>query len=176
MNNKHNAIWRNSLVYIWFSPKISCLQTLAILWVFGTYHRGERKWPRRASSNAVTLWHLLLRYIKLQIFKYIRGLLRTRVFRVPLRMHEPYDHTIPYHPVHPRKRVTTFKLKCVSAKFILRTYATKYFPCWNMFNTLHTVCFMHELSIYKIKRICHRAYFFRISYWSFQHLTNFLKI
>ena len=59
---------------------------------------------------------------------------------------------------------------------VLRTYATKYFPYWNIFNTLHTVCFMHELSIYEIKRICHRAYFFRISYWSLQHLTNFLEI
>ena len=39
----------------------------------------------------------------------------------------------------------------------LRTYATKYFPYWNIFNTLHTVCFMHGLSIYQIKRICHRA-------------------
>ena len=58
----------------------------------------------------------------------------------------------------------------------LRTYATKYFPCWNMFNTLHTVCFMYGLSIYLIKRICHRAYFFRISDGSSQHLTNFLKI
>ena len=58
----------------------------------------------------------------------------------------------------------------------LRTYATKYFPCWNIFNTLHTVCFMHGLSIYEIKRICHHAYFFTISYGSFQHLTNFLKI
>ena len=46
----------------------------------------------------------------------------------------------------------------------LRTYATKYFPCLNIFNTLHTVCFMHVLSIFGIKRICHRAYFFRISY------------
>ena len=45
-----------------------------------------------------------------------------------------------------------------------------------MFNTLHTACFMHGLSIYEIKRICHRAYFFTISYGSFQHLTNFLKI
>ena len=58
----------------------------------------------------------------------------------------------------------------------LRTYATKYFPYWNTFNTLHTVCFMHGLSIYEIKRICHRAYFFRISYWSLQHLTKFLEI
>ena len=49
----------------------------------------------------------------------------------------------------------------------LRTYATKYFPCWNFFNTLHTFCFMHGLSIYEIKRICHRAYFFRISYGGF---------
>ena len=45
-----------------------------------------------------------------------------------------------------------------------------------MFNTLHTVCFVHGLSIYEIKMICHRAYFFRISYGSFQHLTNFQKI
>ena len=44
------------------------------------------------------------------------------------------------------------------------------------FNTLHTVCFMHELSIYEIKRICHSAKFFIISYGSFQHLTNFLDI
>ena len=59
---------------------------------------------------------------------------------------------------------------------LLRTYATKYFPHWNILNTLHTVCFMHGLSIYEIKRICHHAYFFRISYWSLQHLTNFLEI
>ena len=39
-----------------------------------------------------------------------------------------------------------------------------------MFNTLHTVCFMHGLSIYEIKRICHRAYFFRIS--SLVHMHN----
>ena len=37
----------------------------------------------------------------------------------------------------------------------LRTYATKYFPCWFHLNTLHTVCFMHGPSIYEIKRICH---------------------
>ena len=37
-------------------------------------------------------------------------------------------------------------------------------------------CFMHGLYIYEIKRICHHAYLFRISYGSFQHLTNFLKI
>ena len=36
--------------------------------------------------------------------------------------------------------------------------------------------FMHRLSIYEIKIICHRAYFFTISYGSFQHLINFLKI
>ena len=41
--------------------------------------------------------------------------------------------------------------------------------------TLHTVCFMRVLSIYEIKRICHCAYFFKISYGSYQHLTNFLK-
>ena len=45
-----------------------------------------------------------------------------------------------------------------------------------MLDTLHTVCFMHGLSIYEIKKICHRAYFFRISEGSFQHLTNFQKI
>ena len=31
---------------------------------------------------------------------------------------------------------------------------------------------MYGLSIYEIKRICLRAYFFIISYGSFQHLTN----
>ena len=66
---------------------------------------------------------------------------------------------------------------CVRFLRYLRTYmyATKYFPCWNMSNTLHTVCFMHGLSIYEIKRICHCAYFFIISYGSFHHLTNFLN-
>ena len=63
-----------------------------------------------------------------------------------------------------------------SASKSLRTYATKYFPHWNIFNTLHTVCFMHGLSIFELKRICHRAYFFRITYWSLQHLTNFQEI
>ena len=58
----------------------------------------------------------------------------------------------------------------------LRTYATKYFPHWNLFNTLHTVCYMHRLSIYKIKRICHRAHFFINSYRRFQHLVKFLDI
>ena len=40
---------------------------------------------------------------------------------------------------------------------LLRTYATKYFECWNLFNTLHTVCLMHGLSNYEIKTKCHRA-------------------
>ena len=38
--------------------------------------------------------------------------------------------------------------------------------------SLHTVCFMHGLSDYEIKRICHRAHFFIISYESFHPLTN----
>ena len=59
--------------------------------------------------------------------------------------------------------------------WVLRTYATKYFPCWNLFNSLHTVCFMHGLSIYEIKRKCHRAYLFIISSGIFQYLTNFLN-
>ena len=54
-------------------------------------------------------------------------------------------------------------------------YATKYFQCWNLFNTLHTVRFMHGLSIYEMKIICHCVYFFIISYGSFQHLTKFLN-
>ena len=40
-----------------------------------------------------------------------------------------------------------------------------------MFNTLHTVCFMHGLSIYEIKRIVTVLIFSES-----QHLTNFLKI
>ena len=43
------------------------------------------------------------------------------------------------------------------------------------FNSLHTVCSMYGLSIYEIKRICHRARFFIISHGSFQHFANFLK-
>ena len=42
----------------------------------------------------------------------------------------------------------------------------------NLFNTLLTVCFMHVLSIYDIKRICHNAQVIIISYGSFQDLTN----
>ena len=38
-----------------------------------------------------------------------------------------------------------------------------------------TVCFMHGLSIYEIKRICHRSYLFIISSGNFQHLTNCLN-
>ena len=41
---------------------------------------------------------------------------------------------------------------------------------------LHTVCLIHGLSIYEIKKICNRAHFFIISYGSFQHLANFLDI
>ena len=67
------------------------------------------------------------------------------------------------------KNIGRIRVKCM-----LRTYPTKYFPCWNRFNTLHTVCFMHRLPIYEVKSICHLAYFFIISYESFQHLTNFL--
>ena len=53
----------------------------------------------------------------------------------------------------------------------LRTCPTKYFPCWNLFNTLHIV-----MTIYGMKRLYHRAYFFIISYRSVQNLTNFLNI
>ena len=62
-----------------------------------------------------------------------------------------------------------YKLKTINGsnnfkRNSLRTYVTKNFPCWNIFKTLHTVCFIHGLSIYEIKRICHRACFFSISY------------
>ena len=41
----------------------------------------------------------------------------------------------------------------------LRIYATtyNYFACLNLFNTLHTDCVMHGLSIHEIKMICHDA-------------------
>ena len=35
---------------------------------------------------------------------------------------------------------------------------------------------MHGLSIYEIKRICHRAHFVIISHGSFQHLVNFIDV
>ena len=41
-----------------------------------------------------------------------------------------------------------------------RTCGTKYFMHVNRFNTLHTVCFMHGLSIYEIEKICHPVLFF----------------
>ena len=40
---------------------------------------------------------------------------------------------------------------------------------------MHTVCYMHGISIYEIKKICHRAYLFIISSGSFQHLANSLN-
>ena len=68
----------------------------------------------------------------------------------------------------------TIQIKNVTPRLSLfRTYATKYFPCLNLFNTLHTVL-MHGLSIYELKRIWHRNKFFIISRGSFQHLTDFL--
>ena len=42
----------------------------------------------------------------------------------------------------------------------------------NPFDTLHTFCFLHGLSIYDIKRICHHTQFMIISYGSFEDLTN----
>ena len=51
----------------------------------------------------------------------------------------------------------------------------KYFPHWDLFNSLHTVCFMYGLPIYEIKGICHLARFFIICQGSFQHFTKFLK-
>ena len=44
-----------------------------------------------------------------------------------------------------------------------------------MFNTMHTVCFMHGLPIYEIKRICHRAYFFHNLIWKFSAFDQFSK-
>ena len=61
---------------------------------------------------------------------------------------------------------------------ILRTYATKYFPYGNIFNTLHTVCLIHGLSIYEIKRICHRAYFFQnliLKFTAFDQFSRNIK-
>ena len=55
---------------------------------------------------------------------------------------------------------------------VLRTLATKYFPRWNLFKTLQTVCFKHGLSIYEIKSICHHAQIFITSHGIFQHLTK----
>ena len=48
-------------------------------------------------------------------------------------------------------------------------------PTLFFFNSLHTVCSMYGLSIYEIKRICHRARFFIISHGSFQLFADFLK-
>ena len=43
-------------------------------------------------------------------------------------------------------------------------------------NTLHTVCFIHGLSLYEIKKgSMSPCSVFIISYGSFQHLTNFLN-
>ena len=42
-----------------------------------------------------------------------------------------------------------------------------------MSNILHTFYFMHDLSIYEIKRICHHAQYYIISYILFHPLNNF---
>ena len=54
----------------------------------------------------------------------------------------------------------------------LRTYATKYFTQWNLFNTLHTVCFMHGLSIYN-KKDMSLCSFFRNYIWKFSAFNQF---
>ena len=46
----------------------------------------------------------------------------------------------------------------------LRTYATKYRPHLNLFNTLYTVCFMHGLSIYKIKNMSPHSFFHNLNF------------
>ena len=46
----------------------------------------------------------------------------------------------------------------------VRTYATKYFPYRNLFNTSYMVCFVYGLLIYELKGICYLAQFFIISY------------
>ena len=41
----------------------------------------------------------------------------------------------------------------------LRTYSTKYLPCYNLFNTLQPVRLMSELSVFELKRIHHPVKF-----------------
>ena len=55
----------------------------------------------------------------------------------------------------PRLLTVKSQMKCRLTHMRLRTHATKYFPHWHLFNTLHTVCFIHGQSIYEINRICH---------------------
>ena len=44
------------------------------------------------------------------------------------------------------------------------------------FNTLHTVCLLRGLYICEIKRICHRAYFFKKNLrWKFLEFDEFSK-
>ena len=55
----------------------------------------------------------------------------------------------------------------------LRAILRVILPTLNLFNTLHTVCFMYGLSINGIKRICQHAQFFHNLTWKF---TAFYKL
>ena len=80
-----------------------------------------------------------------------------------------------------RNKKLIFKYALLSGDL---TYGIKYFfnkLHWYLFNTLHTVWFMHRLSISLIKRISHRDHVFLILYVyhfseQMQEYTNQAKI
>ena len=56
----------------------------------------------------------------------------------------------------------------------LWTYATKYYPRWNLFNTLYTVSFMNGLSIYEIQGYVTVLIFYNLQ-WKFSAFDQFFK-
>ena len=112
-----------------------------------------------------------------------KGALTTTEYRVKRwqkkkqQLSPPYPHSSHPHP-HPRLELLSvlgdgYLFECPLFYCFASIKDIWYYSShWNIFNTLHTVCLMHELSIYEIKRICHHAQSFIISYGSLQHLTN----
>ena len=71
--------------------------------------------------------------------------------------------------------IEAFNFTSIYLDDVLKAIFPKYFPQGNLFSIPHMVCYMHGLSIYEIKRICHSTEFSIILCVSFQHLTSSLN-
>ena len=126
----------------------------------------------RPSVHSVRPSGTISQYLLVRFNSFLVQMISTMDFRYPISLVNIDPKTLDYCPclsIGNYKAKLLLALLCddlhISSKLLyLRTYATKCFPYSNIFNTLHTDCFRHGLSMYEIKRICHRAYFFRISY------------
>ena len=151
MFNLQESIWpgwdRTRDIWIWSQTRI-CSQTRYRLCYAARYITVRFTLSKRCDKrNAIRICYFLRTGQIQNILMY---------FNHYLWLHIPKNKIFCFHLFH----------------YGLMAFATKYFPHWNLFNTLHTFCFMHGLSIYEIKKICHRAHFFIIhmevfSIWPF---------